>query len=79
MQEKKQRIVFDYGNKTYSGIVTANHGDQNAYHGGERIRPETNFYVEFVHDAQSAGPTGDPGYVKEQPDGVRNLRFEDVE
>lgn len=67
----KQRVIFNHGGRTYSGPVTS-----AANYSFDETAP--NWYVEFVNDAQSAGRTGDPGYVKQLPDGVTNLRFEEI-
>jgi hypothetical protein len=68
------RVIFNHNGRTYSGTV-----DSRANWGPGRYNPEleSDWYVEFTHDQQSAGRTGDPGYVKERPDGAKNLRFEE--
>lgn len=66
-------VTFRFQGRTYRGPVTskANWGPGRYDNGASA----SDWYVEFTHDAKSAGRTGDPGYVKEIPDGVSGLTF----
>ena len=59
MTKRTVRITM-FNGKVYSGIISS-YADYGCNGQSDR-------YIEFVHNEESAGRTGDPGYIKEQYD-----------
>jgi hypothetical protein len=79
---QQEIVVIKHGGRVYRGPVKskANYPIRKGqpYDMGKQTYGEdhpNNWYVEFTHDDKSAARTGDPGYVKQIPDGVSSVEF----
>ncbi len=66
---KGKRVVIVTGDGvTYSGKI-------ESYHDWGRFDLTPNRYIEFIHDEESRGLTGHPGYLKEASDNVVSIEI----